>query len=397
MDTSILCQCLTGDDIVLPKPQSSSQQQAQPYPGMPYPEPFDAHRLLHHATGQSEPYYSPYASDTQAGVRSGKRKREAHEDQPATSDAPTDGLQAPHHSDWNPSYSSPASGPVYSSESFSGPKGQYANPPDSYSYAMEPETAGWSSALSPYGPPFSQSTGGQIITHHPHHDEPAPPPYLHPDSGLYEGSGLPPMSSFRSSQFASPEPHHSSSMSKALYSAPSDHAAGGYPPPASTPVSSPSNWTSRPTTSGSFSATASATEPVVSVHQNLHPIVSFSSPCPACPARPAVCDPRCCTFCFCFRRLMILFPMPFLMTTTATATRTPSHPTTDCMRTAAGGSGRRQTGGGHPYSARSRRGMTLSAAPLAPAPLTAPDLTVNLVYSTRPALWRNDWTTRSTS
>ena len=242
---------------------------------MPYavdPASFDP-RLMHHPPPVSvatDPFYSAsgsvYAScDTAGSARSGKRKREPH-DEAADGDNQQTGQQQ--QQDWAASYSSPTGYP--DSFAISG-KNPYSSASDSYSYPMEAAAdSGWSAGIAAYGAPFSQSGSGQILPHHhSHQDDAAPPPYLHPD-GLYDGSGLPPMSSFRSSQFTGSEPHHSSSMSKALYPAP-DHAASGYPA-ASTPVSSPSNWTRLPPTSGSFTGPTAA-EPV-SVHQNLHPIVS---------------------------------------------------------------------------------------------------------------------------
>lgn len=264
------CHCVSRPDDVLAAavPKQQQPQQQQPYSAMPYAvdqsvASFDP-RLMHHPPPVSvaaDPFYSPsgsvYAScDTSAGR---KRKREPHDEAADGTDSMT-GQQ-----DWAATYSSP----TYSDSFAISGKNPYSNASDSYSYPMETgPDSGWSAAA--YGVPFSGQSASGLPHHHSHQqDEPAPPPYLHPDT-MYDGSGLPPMSSFRSSQFASGAEHHSS-LSKGLYAA-HDHTASGYPAPA-TPVSSPSNWSRMPaTTSGSF-AGATAAEPV-SVHQNLHPIVS---------------------------------------------------------------------------------------------------------------------------
>ena len=220
----------------------------------------------------TDPFYPPpaFASsssscDASANTsRSVKRKREPLHD----SSEPADGLS---HQEWTGSYSSP---PVYPDSFAMSAKGAYPSA-DAYAYPIEqaPDPS-WSSTISAYAAPFSQTPGATIL-HHPHHEDPAaqhpqpppPPPYLHPDP-MYDG--LPPMSSFRSSsQFAA---DHPSSLAKALYSAPEQSA---YPPAVATPVSSsPSTWTRLPTP-GAYSG-PTASEPA-SVLQTLHPIVSRTS------------------------------------------------------------------------------------------------------------------------
>lgn len=164
-------------------------------------------------------------------------------------------------------------------------------------------------------------------SHHQHHDhEAAPPPYLHPADGMYDGasiSGLPPMSSFRNNSFPASDPHHSSSLPKGIYAAGPDHVPPAGYSAASTPVSSPSNWSrlaQPPTTSGS----SFVSQPEAgSVHQNLHPIVSpVVNMMIGCMSLLLFC----CIFLFCF---VLRFVVPHVVQTI-----TPIHTSTRmrCMQ-----------------------------------------------------------------